>query len=36
MNMKHAETKTSIKRMNAAFDRLRADMARWDADKAKS
>ncbi|MCY4227900.1 MAG: hypothetical protein OXF20_09475 [Gammaproteobacteria bacterium] len=32
MNTKHADTETSIERMNAAFERLRTDMASWKAD----
>ena len=30
MNTKHAETETSIERINATFERLRTDMAKRD------
>ncbi len=35
MNTKHAETETSIERMNAAFERLRTDMAKRDVEAGK-
>ncbi len=35
MNTKQAETETSIERMNAAFERLRTDMANWKTDMAR-
>jgi len=35
MNTKQAETETVIGRMNAAFERLRTDMARRDRDNLR-